>query len=121
MDTKKKLIKFVKLKNKIIIKSTGIKYADEKDIIDIKNWEDSICKLTYETLSSNICNGADGLSTFTCIWCLKHNRDCNCCKYGYRHGKCYEDNSLFLRYNFIEEDKMLSNNVYKNIIYLCNK
>ena len=117
MDYKEELIKFVNLKSEIIENITGLKYVDEKDIEDIKSWDNEVCAYIYTNLIFLITQKrAKGLSSSTCVWCLKYNGICKSCGYGYRHGICFEDYSLFDRYRSKRTKKALSNRVYKHMI-----
>ena len=123
MNCQKKLIKFVQMKNEIIEKETGIKYIEQEDIDDIKEWSEEDCTYAYNDLEFfiNSCN-ADGLTEHTCIWCFKYlGKRCKECEYGLQHGICRKDNSLFNSYKTKEVKALLTNIVYKKMIEQINQ
>ena len=114
---KEKLVKFVKLKKKHI-KKFGFIYVDYKDYKNIRSWPEEICKEIYKKLVSEIviANLAEGLSSFTCPWCIYHNSVCDLCYYGKRYGVCAASYSAYKRYNTKEVKEYFTNEIYIDII-----
>ena len=121
MTYKEKLIKFVKIKDKIIKEKTGINYINELDIQEIREWDEETCKKIYSrfTISINTYFVHD-LSIGTCPWCLKSTvndvHDCKDCEYGKRHGMCDDDGSLFSKYISKWEVGFITNDMYMKIL-----
>lgn len=117
MSYSEKLIEFVKLKGKEILRLTNIKYVNDEDITDLREWSEVICKEVYLQLKDEIINeGVRGLNKFTCPWCVLYedNVDCLGCGYGKRHRMCYLVTSLYSSYE--HGGKYTSNNMYKDIL-----
>jgi CRISPR/Cas system CSM-associated protein Csm4 (group 5 of RAMP superfamily) len=87
------LVRFLKEKNNIIRKITGIDFINYKDLLDIEeNWEEIDCKNFLINISSKS-------DQKCCPWCSRidnENLECSSCNYGYIHGDCqFDDNSTY--------------------------
>ena len=125
MTNKKKLIKFLKLKNSFIKQNTQIDYTNEKDINDIKRWSNEKCKQVYNIIYENIMHhNAYRLYLDTCPWCIlgkiKHGlcsvKACGECQYGKNHGICGTEGSSYNKYADQDIGYKLTNKVYQNMI-----
>ena len=121
MNSTEKLVKFIEMKNEIIENKTSIKYINEKDIAEVREWSQDKCKKTYERLKYNIFKMmAFDISVTTCPWCLINTKSyikgCEDCGYGKRHVVCYNNNSLYHKYVYKCSRSLFSNAVYRNMI-----
>ena len=124
MNYQEKLIKFVQLKNEIIEKEIDIKYVNQEDIDNIKKWDNIICEEIYVELISAIKSfGRKGLNDDTCIWCIKkyieyeYRREaCDNCEYKINHGECGNNDSTYNKYSQDNVIKLLTNDVYRNML-----
>ena len=97
------LVNFVLEKNDKVEKSTGIIYADRRDILDILSWDYADARRTYEQIRAYV-NGQlgyetkiRGLNAATCPWCLKLFGACELCAYRKHHGPCSCNPLLYIR------------------------
>lgn len=109
--TREKLIEFVKLKNKLILKlqknyKNKIMYCNEEVLKSIETWPIERCEYVYILLKHYIMiKKEDGLLSTSCVWCLEKERDgllcdgllceCDFCKYGEYYGICWKQYSNF--------------------------
>ncbi len=120
------VIKFVKLKNKIIKEATGIPYVDERDIEEIRGWSEETCQEIYKIMWRRIMlRKVYGFNDDCCPWCIleeinnwrdSNNARCYGCGYGIRHGQCGKVNSLFRKFDGLNLDETFSNKIYHNIL-----
>ncbi|MFA5174647.1 MAG: hypothetical protein WC438_05695 [Candidatus Pacearchaeota archaeon] len=131
MDSKQKLIEFMKQKAKILYDNDydpNREYFTEQDEQAILNWENKDCDTVWNSLLTNIItyNNQD-LNAYSCVFCIKYKMECyytcDLCKYGKNHGIC--TNSADSTYQKIVQKRhsgrksfseILSNKVYKEIL-----
>ena len=114
---RRKLIQFVRLKNKIVEDTIGIKYATKEDIQDITKWSKKVCENIYDDLIIMVASGNWGFTAGTCIWCIKNlNDSCLRCEYGNRHGICGQKNALYSEYAIPKVKKRLTGETYEEMI-----
>lgn len=105
MDSRDKLIRFVQLKNDLVLKLQGkkknkVEYCCEKVWNKIKKWPIEECntvykklKISYDTDDPTIYSDSHvGLSYNSCIWCLIQDRmgwdGCHNCEYAMTYNRC---------------------------------
>lgn len=122
-EYKERLIMFIVLKNEKLKEKTGIEYINEDDIIDIRHWYESMCKLSYQTIIDLIKNGYRSDISLWCIFFKEDSNECNCvCGYGMRNGFCHEKDSLYQKLYFENEnDNFLTYDEYIEIINQIEK
>lgn len=76
------LIEFMKKKNALVKKSTGLVLTRVCDIAEILSWPDHQCK---SALHSMYIDGNE--DSCICPWCITSPGCCSC-EYGYRNGIC---------------------------------
>ena len=112
MSAKRKLVRFIKLKDKIIKELTGISYIDEEDIRDILSWYEEMCEAVIKEMLRNKIYKANDATI--CPWCMEDylsdysERYCEGCEYALRHGNCADDESLYKKIYYTAEEKSIT-------------
>lgn len=93
MRPQDKIEKFIKIKNRIIKKETGMIYASKKEIdILIEDMTDEQAEYFIKRASWG---ESRHLLTNSCPWCLVYRGDCYKCTYDGRYGCCNDSYSRF--------------------------
>jgi hypothetical protein len=99
MTSNEKIVMFMEGKNNLIKgynkKLTYFKVGDKKEIL---SWSSEYADRVWKFIKKYK-NGA-GLSTVNCPFCIYNKMNCDIdscvvCKYGKRHGKCYDKDSTY--------------------------
>jgi len=119
MNAKEKLVHFLELKSDIIEIATGLIYASEEDIAEIRSWREEMCEKVVKELRRNE-NKTPNDATL-CPWCLEDylsdfsKNHCEGCEYAMRHGQCDKNSSL---YKEITKSKPITDVIGQQIVQL---
>lgn len=105
-----KIVTYLKKKNYLIKKETGISFTESSDYREILHkWPVEDCWRIWKIITKNKKNLVYGN---THPWCIyhKHENSCRKCRYGQKHGACKQRNS-----NYIKIDKIIKKKHNKTV------
>lgn len=86
------LIEFMKKKNALVKKHTGLVLTTAQDINELYTWPDYKCRMALSHITYNDVN----MDSKLCPWC-RVEVYCDTCKYGLRHKICAHENSKYTK------------------------